>query len=154
MLRPALLLPPKRLVTPRSVRPPLDGRLGSAIGRSGTCPNGTHTRWLGEVFRTHHARNLAQRLRDPRARYSPRRRSIESRKGSALSQDRALVHYRCVNPRHREAPGSGSDTLTIHERKWAYCPHDIRARGHEWKDTGGLTMTDLKLLVDNERMKR
>src|SRR6266508_4155849 len=58
MLRPALLLPPKRLVTPRSVRPPLDGRLGPASRRSGTYLHGTLTRWPDGTSRTHHRPRL------------------------------------------------------------------------------------------------
>ena len=72
-----------------------------------------------------------------------------------MPQDRApLVHYRCVNPEHQEPPGSKSDTLTIHEGKWAYCPRDIRAKAHDWQETGGMTLTELKLLIDHERTKR
>ena len=46
MLRPAFLLPPKRLSTSRSGHgdlAPLD--LGPATGRSGAYPDGTFTRW-------------------------------------------------------------------------------------------------------------
>ncbi len=65
MLRPAILLPPKRLLTPRS-GPGISPRdLGSATGRSGAYPDGTLTRWNGAArsyaryrslcfFRTHH----------------------------------------------------------------------------------------------------
>jgi hypothetical protein len=63
-----------------------------------------------------------------------------------VSDERPLIHYRCVAPKHQTAPGSQSDTLTIHEGKWAYCPHDIRAKGHEWSDTGGVTLTDVRRL--------
>ena len=58
----------------------------------------------------------------------------------------ALVHYRCANPKHQDGAGSNSDTLTIHEKQWAYCPHDIRAKGHEWVATGGLPLMEVRRL--------
>src|SRR3989442_13534671 len=54
MLRPALLLPPMRLLTPRFDPSALALRLGPATGRSGAYPDGTHTRWLAAAFRTRH----------------------------------------------------------------------------------------------------
>lgn len=71
-----------------------------------------------------------------------------------MPEERALIAYRCVNPKHQEPADSRSDQLTIHEKKWAYCPHDIRAKGHEWVDTGGVTLTEVRLLVDRGRQKR
>jgi hypothetical protein len=56
----------------------------------------------------------------------------------------ALIYYRCANPAHQQPSGNKSDTLTIHEKKWAYCAHDIRAKGHQWVDTGGLTIDQLR----------
>jgi hypothetical protein len=46
---------------------------------------------------------------------------------------------------HQEFSGHESDTLTIHEGKWAYCPHDVRAQGHEWTETGGQTLAEVRL---------
>ncbi len=60
MLRPALLLPPKRLSTPRFDRGPLDPSRGSATRRSGSYMDGTHARWSGGTFRTHHGRRLTE----------------------------------------------------------------------------------------------
>ncbi len=54
MLRPARLLPPKRLLTPRYRPSSLEHKLGPATRCSGTSLNGTHTRWSGGTFRTHH----------------------------------------------------------------------------------------------------
>ena len=69
-----------------------------------------------------------------------------------MPEERALIHYRCVAVAHREPRAQGpSDLLTVHEGKWAYCPHDIRAKGHDWKETGGLTVNETRLLVDRER---
>ena len=53
-LRPARLLPPKRLSTPRSARRPLDDEPGPATRRSGTYRDGTHTRWPDPASRTQH----------------------------------------------------------------------------------------------------
>ena len=45
----------------------------------------------------------------------------------------SLIRYRCANPDHqRQATSSLADTMTIHERSWAYCPHDVRLPGHTW----------------------
>ena len=55
-----------------------------------------------------------------------------------------LIHYRCTAPAHQQPQGTQSDTLTIHEGKWAYCAHDIRAKGHQWTDTGGVTLNDVR----------
>ena len=45
MLRPALLLPPQRLLTPRSDRTDLSASLGPATRRFGAYRDGTCTRW-------------------------------------------------------------------------------------------------------------
>lgn len=63
-----------------------------------------------------------------------------------MPEDRALIYFRCVNAKHQEARGNESDTLTIHDGKWAYCPHDIRVKGHEWEATGGVTLDDARRL--------
>src|SRR4030067_867646 len=54
MLRPAPLLPPSWLLTPRSACRDLSRRLGPATRRSGSSLGGTCTRWIGDAFRTHH----------------------------------------------------------------------------------------------------
>lgn len=62
-----------------------------------------------------------------------------------MPDQRALIYYRCTNPKHQQASSNKSDTLTIHDKKWAYCPHDIREAGHEWADTGGVTLEQVRL---------
>ena len=58
-----------------------------------------------------------------------------------------LIHYRCTAPTHQQPQaGTKSDTLTIHEGKWAYCPRDIRAKGHQWAETGGVTLNEVRRL--------
>jgi hypothetical protein len=54
-----------------------------------------------------------------------------------------LVHFRCTNPAHARPAEQRSDTLTLVEGLWAYCPFDIRVGDHEWEPTGGVTMQDL-----------
>jgi len=56
MLRPARLLPPKRLLTPRYSPSSLEHKLGPATRRSGLYLDGTHTRWTDAASRTHHVR--------------------------------------------------------------------------------------------------
>lgn len=68
MLRPANLLPPKRLLTPRSGHRDLSLRLGPATRRPGAYRDGTLTRWINTArkqtqlpsvcFKTHHDRML------------------------------------------------------------------------------------------------
>lgn len=55
-----------------------------------------------------------------------------------------LVHFRCTNPAHGRPPATRSDTLTLVEGLWAYCPFDIRAGDHDWVPTGGVTMDSLR----------
>ena len=61
-----------------------------------------------------------------------------------MPEQRALVYYRCANPKHQQGNADKSDTLTIHEGKWAYCAHDIRAKGHVWAPTGGVTIEQVR----------
>ena len=43
-----------------------------------------------------------------------------------------LIRYQCENPRHQRRTKTLSDTMTIHERSWAYCPYDVRVTDHLW----------------------
>ncbi|HEV2249528.1 MAG TPA: hypothetical protein VGT60_03365 [Candidatus Limnocylindria bacterium] len=54
-----------------------------------------------------------------------------------------LVHFRCTTPAHARPANERSDTLTLVEGLWAYCPFDVRAGDHEWEPTGGVTMGSL-----------
>ncbi len=63
----------------------------------------------------------------------------------------ALIYYRCTNPKHQGPSGSASDNLTIHERRWAFCPHDSRATGHTWTETGGVDLARLRVLLREGR---
>jgi hypothetical protein len=58
----------------------------------------------------------------------------------------AVIGYVCTTPAHRNGAVT-SDHLTIHERAWAYCPHDSRADGHTWEATGGIEFTELQLRI-------
>ena len=72
MLRPAFLLPPWRLLTPRSGRDLSVQTSGPATGRSGAYPDGTCTRWTCaaesrhhiDFFRTHHGFMLKRQGRE------------------------------------------------------------------------------------------
>jgi hypothetical protein len=55
-----------------------------------------------------------------------------------------LVHFRCTNPAHARPAKERSDTLTLFEALWAYCPFDVRAGDHDWAPTGGVTMAALR----------
>ncbi len=61
-----------------------------------------------------------------------------------MSDERALIFFRCASPEHAEPRGRESDTLTIHQGKWAYCPHDIRVKGHTWEPTGGVPLAEAR----------
>jgi hypothetical protein len=56
---------------------------------------------------------------------------------------RTLVHFRCTNPAHDRPAAQRSDTLTLVEGLWAYCPFNVSAGDHEWVATGGVTMADI-----------
>ena len=71
-----------------------------------------------------------------------------------MPEERALIHFRCVAEKHQGPKGGPSDMLTIHEGRWAYCPFDIREQGHRWAPTGGLSVNDLRSLIDRERNAR
>ena len=43
-----------------------------------------------------------------------------------------LIRYRCAKPEHQRPTNNVSDTMTIHERSWAYCPYDVRVEDHLW----------------------
>lgn len=43
-----------------------------------------------------------------------------------------LIRYRCTKPEHQHATRGLSDTMTIHERSWAFCPYDVRETDHLW----------------------
>ena len=58
----------------------------------------------------------------------------------------ALIGYVCTTASHFEENGS-IDHLTIHEREWAYCHGDVRTSGHEWRPTGGTTLTEIKMIA-------
>jgi hypothetical protein len=80
-------------------------------------------------------------------------RSGSNRKGSAVE---TTVAYECQAPAHRSVEGGGPDKLTVHEGAWAFCPYDSKAEGHEWKPTGGLTLTMLRnaaALRERDRMR-
>ena len=53
------------------------------------------------------------------------------------------VVYECMAPSHRIGEG-GPDKLTVHQRQWAFCPFDVKAEGHEWMATGGLSLSMLR----------
>ena len=71
-----------------------------------------------------------------------------------MPEDRALIQFRCVAEKHQQPKAGVSDLLTIYDGKWAYCPMDTRAKGHQWEPTGGLSVTEVRLLVDRERNAR
>lgn len=53
------------------------------------------------------------------------------------------VAYQCTAPSHQLGDG-GPDKLTVHDGEWAFCPHDAKADGHEWRRTGGLPLSLLR----------
>lgn len=55
-----------------------------------------------------------------------------------------LVHFRCTAAAHQRSAGKPSDTLTLVDGLWAYCPLDVRVAGHLWEPTGGVTLASLR----------
>src|SRR6266851_8202195 len=91
MLRPALLLPPKRLSTPRCGLRDLSRRLGPATRRSDAYRGGTFTRWFGVACSTHHVICISYmfRPRTPPALVL-RRRHARGRGSGAKTRDRLV----------------------------------------------------------------
>ena len=62
-----------------------------------------------------------------------------------------LVAYCCVAREHwRKAAkkdGATTNTITVHERDWAFCPFDAVGLGHEWQATGGIGINELRWMV-------
>lgn len=56
-----------------------------------------------------------------------------------------LIHYVCMADAHvsRETTSS-SDTLTIVSGRWAFCALDAKADGHDWRETEGMTIENLR----------
>lgn len=63
----------------------------------------------------------------------------------------ARVGFICMAPAHLNQNGALVDHLTIHQTDWAYCPSNVRTDGHDWKPTGGVSMSDLEILVRGMR---
>lgn len=52
---------------------------------------------------------------------------------------------------HLDKNGALVDHLTIQEKEWAYCPSNVRADGHDWTPTGGVTIGELEIAVRGMR---
>jgi len=58
-----------------------------------------------------------------------------------------LIKYRCMRAAHQRAPeGRISDSLTVYQSEWAYCPFDSRAKDHDWRGTTGIPIEELRRL--------
>jgi hypothetical protein len=53
-----------------------------------------------------------------------------------------LIAYECVAPEHQPTL-LHPDKLTVHEGAWAFCAFDARAKGHRWRETGGIDLDSL-----------
>lgn len=61
--------------------------------------------------------------------------------GRSHDERLAPVDLICVNAEHISMGKSvpdGDGTLTVVERRWAYCSAGLRNSPHEWKETGGV----------------
>ena len=63
----------------------------------------------------------------------------------------ARIGFICMTPAHLNKNGALVDHLTINEKEWAYCPSNVRIAGHDWKPTGGVTLTELDMVVRRMR---
>lgn len=62
-----------------------------------------------------------------------------------LSEQTGLIHWRCEAAGHQQGlEGRTADTLTVHDGRWAYCPMDVTANGHDWNETGGVRIEMLR----------
>ena len=60
------------------------------------------------------------------------RSATYSGREEAMNAVAPLIRYRCANPAHQRPTKSISDTMTIHEHSWAYCPLDVHSADHVW----------------------
>lgn len=66
-------------------------------------------------------------------------------KGSELVSDGSNVFFYCTCAGHRSlGRPKGTGTLTIHQRRWSFCPAENPATPHEWSATGGLPLASLR----------
>lgn len=62
-----------------------------------------------------------------------------------MLEQTGLIHWRCDAAAHQQGvDGRTPDTLTVHDGRWAYCPLDAGAPGHDWKPTGGVRIELLR----------
>jgi hypothetical protein len=61
------------------------------------------------------------------------------------------IGYVCWARAHLDRNGALVDHLTIHDKEWAYCPMDVRKGGHDWKATGGVSLSELEMVVRAKR---
>ena len=69
----------------------------------------------------------------------------------AMGTAGATVGFICMASAHLQKNGVLVDHLTIHDKTWAYCPLNVRADGHDWKPTGGVSMGELEIVVRGMR---
>ena len=58
----------------------------------------------------------------------------------------APVDLICINGEHLRTGADvldGSGTLTVVERRWAYCSAGLRNAPHDWKETGGVAFDSI-----------
>jgi len=65
----------------------------------------------------------------------------------------ARIGFLCMTAAHLGKNGVLVDHLTVHEKEWAYCPSDVRNSEHDWKPTGGVTVTELEIVVRGMRAR-
>jgi hypothetical protein len=63
----------------------------------------------------------------------------------------ARIGFICWAQAHLGKNGALVDHLTVHENEWAYCPMDVRKGGHDWKPTGGVSLSELEMVVRARR---
>ena len=63
----------------------------------------------------------------------------------------ARIGFVCTASAHLQKNGPLVDHLTIHDTAWAYCPSNVRTDGHDWKETGGVSLGDLEIVVRGMR---
>src|SRR5258708_4400519 len=99
MLRPELLLPPKRLLTPRCGPGPLGQKLGPATRSTNAFLDGTCTRWFDTAFTARHALIIKGTARE--------RRGLEAQDveadGPTCRADGAEAIREAPKRRHRRA---------------------------------------------------
>lgn len=60
------------------------------------------------------------------------------------------VDFVCVRADHHGS--EPTDSVTMHDDRWAYCPSGVDER-HQWQATGGMSLEDVKWFIARKAIR-